>query len=538
MTSGNDKNIATFSILLVWMGGSRMKRVLMALLSLFIPLLAQAGEDDIQIDAKTHTFPNGLQLVVVERKWSPTVSFVIRFKVGSADERPGITGSAHLLEHMLFKGTSSMGTRDYEAEVPIMASIDALAHKLTGAIEKTRDPLYRGDKSEVDSLRAAIAKLQDTQKEYVIKDEFWDTYLKNGGTSLNASTGNDGTQYFVSLPSNKTELWAYMESDRMADPVLREFYSERDVVYEERRLRTDNEPGGKLWEQVYAAAYTAHPYGWPVVGWASDLETVLREEVEDFYHQYYAPNNVVIAVVGDVEFDDIERLVAWYFNPIPPSRISPPAVETVEPEQTGERRLTVEYDAQPQLGIAYHGPAGGGVDKEVLDVIASLLTRGRTSRLYKALVEERQLATFVSSSSDFTRFPDLFTISASPKAPHSNEELEAAIYEELERLKNEGPTEWELQRVRNQLDADHVRGMQSNLGMAFRLSNMQALVGDWSYVNKLKDLRQAVTASDVRRVITEHFTKKNRTVAYLVKPAEQAVRETAIPERPLKEVAK
>jgi predicted Zn-dependent peptidase len=321
-----------------------------------------------------------------------------------------------------------------------------------------------------------------------------------------------------------------MESDRMADPVLREFYSERDVVYEERRLRTDNDPGGKLWEQLYAAAYVAHPYGWPVLGWPSDLETVLREEVEAFFHQYYAPNNVVIAIVGDVKYNDIERLVAWYFNPIPPSPKPPPQVETVEPGQQGERRIAVEYDAQPELAIGYHGPAGGGIDKEALDVLASLLSRGRTSRLYRSLVEQKELATYVDASSDFTRFPDLFIISAAPKAPHTSEEVESAIYEELEKLEKEGPSVWELQRVRNQLEADYARGMRSNLGMAFRLADMQALVGDWSYINTLREKREAVTADDVKRAMAKYLIKSNRTVAFLVKPEDKAEVQTTAPQ--------
>jgi predicted Zn-dependent peptidase len=494
-----------------------MRRVFIVLVCLFAPLMAGATTGDIQINAKTHTFPNGLQLVVVERHWSPTVSFIVRYKVGSCDEHPGITGSAHLLEHMLFKGTRNMGTTNYDAEVPIMANIDTLAHKMTAAIIKTRNPLYRGDNSEVDSLKGAIAKLQEQEKKYIIKDEFWETYLKNGGTSLNASTGGDGTQYFVSLPSNRTELWAYMESDRMAGPILREFYSERDVVYEERRLRTDNDPRGKLEEQLAAAAFTAHSYGWPVVGWASDLETVQREEVQDFFQQHYAPNNAVIAIVGDVKFDDMVKLVGKYFDSIPPSKNPIPPVETIEPEQKGERRICVEFDANPEMVIGWHEPAGGEVDKQVFDIVSSLLSDGRTSRLYKSLVEERQIASSVWANSDFSRFPDLFTVWATPKAPHTLDEVEKAIYEEMDTLMKNGPTAWELQRVRNQLDADYVRGMQSNLGMAFRLSDMQALVGDWSYVKKLKDLRQAVTADDVKRVMQKYLTKENRTVAYLIK---------------------
>jgi predicted Zn-dependent peptidase len=498
-----------------------MRKHLIFLACLLLPLGASAKQGEIQLDAKTHTFPNGLQLIVVERNWSPTVAFVVRFKVGSSDEDPGITGSAHLLEHMLFKGTKNMGTTDYQAEVPLMARIDTLAHELTSAIDKTRNPLYRGDNKEVDSLKAALADIQNQQKKYIIKDEFWETYLKNGGNSLNASTNSDGTQYFVSLPANRTELWAYMESDRMAGPILREFYSERDVVYEERRLRTDNEPGGKLEEQLLAAAFTAHPYGWPVVGWASDLETVTREQVDNFFHQYYAPNNVVISIVGDVKFDDMVALVGRYFDSIPPSKIPPPLVQTVEPEQKGERRLTVEYDSNPEMVIGWHEPAGGAVDKEVFDIVSNLLSRGRTSRLYKSLVEEKQIATSVWASSDFSRFPDLFTIWATPKAPHTLDEVEKAIYDEIDKLQKDGPSQWELDRTRNQIEADYVRGMQSNLGMAFRLSDMQALVGDWSYITQLKSLREKVTGSDVKRILAKYFTKENRTVAFLVKPANQ-----------------
>ena len=499
-----------------------MRKYLVLLWSLLLISAVAAGQGEIKIDAKTHTFANGLQLIVVERHWSPTVAFVVRFKVGSADERPGITGSAHLLEHMLFKGTEHLGTTNYQAEKPLMAKIDSMAHDMIAAINTTRKPLYRGDGHEVDSIKAEIAKVQEQEKQYIVKDEIWETYLKNGGTSLNASTGNDGTQYFVQLPSNRTELWAYMESDRMAEPILREFYSERDVVYEERRLRTDNDPNGKLYEQLYAAAYTAHPYLWPVVGWASDLETVSREEVEDFFYQHYGPNNAVIAVVGDVKFDDMVALMEKYFGSVKPSKNPPPPVETVEPPQTGERRVNVEYDAKPQLAIGWVSPAGGGIDKEVFDVIANLLSRGRTSRLYKSLVVEKQLATSVSASSDFTRFPDLFTITAIPKAPHTTEEVEGAIYDELEKLKNDGPTRWELEKVRNQLDADYIRGMQSNLGMAFRLEDMQALTGDWQYITKVKELRAKVTADDVKRVIAKYLTQDRRTVATLVKPKSAA----------------
>ena len=309
-----------------------------------------------------------------------------------------------------------------------------------------------------------------------------------------------------------------MESDRLANPVLREFYSERDVVFEERRLRIDNSPSGKLYEQLNAAAFTASSYNWPVVGWASDLETVLREEVEEFFRQYYSPNNIVIAIVGDVKFDEVVKLIEKYFGNIPPSEKPVPPVTTMEPEQEGERRVAVAYDAEPRMAIGWHMPAGGDVDQEVFDVLSSILTRGRTSRLYKSLVEEKQMVSSIRAISAFTRFPDIFTIVAIPKNGFSTEEVEEVIYEEIRRLQDEGPTDWELQKVRNQLEASYIRSLRSNRGLARNLSDMQAKVGDWSYLLTLKEKRQAVTADDVKRILAEYFTEDNRTVAYLVKP--------------------
>lgn len=498
-----------------------MKKIPVLIILLLFQLSARGKPDDVKLDVKSHTFSNGLELLVVERHFSPTFSAVVRFRVGAADEKPGITGSAHLLEHMLFKGTRNIGTSDYAAEVPVMAEIDRLAHELTDAVIESRMPTYRGGTEKIDSLKVLISDLQKKQKQYIIKDELWETYLRNGGSGLNASTGNDGTRYYVSLPSNKLELWAYLESDRLSDPILREFYSERDVVYEERRLRIDNSPSGKLIEQLNATAFTASSYNWPVLGWASDLETVLKEEVENFFHQYYSPNNIVITIVGDVKFDEVVDVIERYFGQIPPSDNPVPAVTTMEPQQKGEKRVEVTYDAEPRMAIGWHMRAGGDIDQEVFDVISSLLSRGRTSRLYKNLVEEKQIVSSINAMSFFSRFPDIFTIVAVPKSGHTIEEIENAIYEEIERLRNEGPSEWELQRVRNQLEADYVRSLRSNRGLARRLSNMQAIIGDWSYLLTLKDKRLAVTADDVKRVLSDYFTEDNRTVAYLVKPAKE-----------------
>ncbi|MCI0331402.1 MAG: insulinase family protein [candidate division Zixibacteria bacterium] len=491
------------------------KRAVILAAALSLGLFSFAGSK-VTLDVKEKTLKNRLKILVVENHTAPVVSCLMRFKVGSVDERPGITGTAHLLEHMLFKGSKQIGTTNYEAEVPIMKKIDSLATLLRAEQHKLQNVLWGGDSAKVKSLRGQIAQLQDEQKKYVIKDELWETYLENGGTGLNASTGNDGTQYYVALPANRLELWAWLESDRLRNPVLREFYSERDVVFEERRLRTDTQPFGKLFEQFNALAFNAHPYHWPVVGWPGDLKTVLREEVEVFFKQYYAPNNAIMAVVGDVKADEVFAMMTRYFEDIPPFPQPPRPVFTDEPKQEGERRAEVEFEANPLLAIGYMGREIAHPDNEVLDVIASILSDGRTSRLYKKIVEEKKLAVGINASNSSSRYPDLFYITATPLTPHTPAEIETAAYEELERLKNEPVTEWELQKVKNQLDANFIRSLSSNTGTAFGLATVTALTGDWRYALQNIENLKKVTAADVMKVAKQYFTKSNRTVVTLV----------------------
>jgi predicted Zn-dependent peptidase len=317
------------------------------------------------------------------------------------------------------------------------------------------------------------------------------------------------------MPANRVELWAYLESDRIANPIFREFYSERDVVNEERSLRTDDQPWGKLWEEFYATAFNAHPYSWPVVGWAADIQSVMREDVERFFRTYYAPNNAIAVIVGDVNPERIIALSERYFGPIP-AQEPPPPVITEEPPQTGERRVHVEFDAEPILAIGYHVPGAGHPDQPVLEVIASLLSEGKTSRFYKNIVEKK-LATSVDAYAPFSRYPELFTVTATPLKPHSTQEVEEAVYIELEKLKTEPVSRWELEKFANQLQADFVQGMKSNLGMAWRLGNYQALVGDWRYLLEHKKERGEVTPEDIMRVAKKYLNEHNRTVAALVK---------------------
>jgi predicted Zn-dependent peptidase len=433
---------------------------------------------------------------------------VVQYDVGSVQEHLGITGIAHLLEHLLFKGTTSVGTRNAGAERALFADMD-----------RAQDTLVRAraldDSAAVTRLESRIAALEDSARTYVVPNEFDRILTRAGAQGLNATTTSEATTYYVELPSNRTELWFVLEGDRMAHPVFREFYTERNVVMEERRMRVETSPGGLLYEAHLAAAFNEHPYGVPVVGYMSDLRNLGRPQVEEYYRRYYAPNNAVVAIVGDV---DADRVLAWanrYLGGLPRGE-DPPRVVAREPEQRGERRVEILWDAEPSVRIGWHVPSAAHPDAPATALLASLLTGGRTSRLYRRLVQQDRLATgvFVSLGPG-DRYPRLFQLDASPRAPHTTSDVEEAIYEEIARLADGGPSEAELTRVRNQIAAGQIRRLQSNLGLAFQLAESSTLFGDWRATFRLPERWAAVTADDVRRVAASYLTRANRTVATL-----------------------
>jgi predicted Zn-dependent peptidase len=460
-----------------------------------------------------YTLKNGMKLLMVPRHSSPTVAAWIRFKVGSVDERSDERGLAHLLEHMLFKGTKTLGTRDYAAEKPILDKIEATAQALMAEQLKRE----KADPKVIEKLTRELDTLEKAGEKYVVKEEFADIYARNGGSGYNAFTSKDGTTYIINLPANKMELWAAIESDRMQNAVLREFYTEMKVVKEERRRSYDAEPEGKLWETYIADAFNAHPNGQPTIGWMSDIENLTRTKAERFLHKYYAPNNAIVAIVGDIDPQKTIALVEKYFGAIPPGKpVEPIAVE--EPKQQGEKRTEVIGDAEPELMVGFHKPTLPAPDDYVFDLIDMLLTSGRTSRLYKKLVLEKQLATSVSSfSAPGSRYPNLFIVSATPRAPHTVPEVEKAIYEELDRLKTEPMSERELQQALNQLEFEESRQMVSNGGLAHNLTEYQAVAGDWRYLIEHRKKVAAITAADVMRVAKQYFTRDNRNVGFITK---------------------
>ncbi|WP_243374085.1 pitrilysin family protein [Geotalea sp. SG265] len=469
----------------------------------------QGLEDKVQ----EYTMKNGMKLLLVERHTSPTVAAWIRYRVGSVDERSDERGLAHLLEHMLFKGTKTLGTINYAEEKPILDKIEQTAQALMA--EKAKKD--KSDPATLDKLKKELYALEREAEKYTVKEEFFQIYARNGGTGYNAFTSKDGTTYLINMPANKMELWAAIESDRMKNAVLREFYTERDVVMEERRRSYDTEPEGQLWENFAATAFVAHPYGQPTIGWMSDIENLSRTKAEAFLHKYYAPNNAIIAIVGDIKPAEIIVMVEKYFGDIPPGVPVPP-VTVEEPQQLGEKRIQVEAEAESQLMIAFHKPTFPSPDDYVFDVIDMLLADGRTSRLYRKLVVEKQLTTDVAAfTAPGSRYPNLFILAATPRDPHTTAEVESAIYDELERLKKEPVTTAELQQILNKLEYEESRQMISNGGLARNLTEYEATTGSWRYLIEHRRHVAKVTPDDVMRVAQKYLVQTNRTVGTIVK---------------------
>ena len=482
-----------------------------------------------------HKLANGMTILMVERHQAPIVSINMTFGVGGVNEQVGQTGLAHLYEHMAFKGTRTVGTKDYEKEKPILDEL----HRVGTELEQRQRELGRrpadmpvdpAEKAAIEGLQKRFKELQEQAAQYVAGNEMALLYQRHGGVGLNAPTGKDLTRYVISLPANRLPLWAAIESDRMANPVVREFYKERGVVMEERRLRNDDSPSGSLYETFTSAAFRAHQYGVPTIGWESDILSLTPAATEAFFKTYYGPGRATIGIVGDIDPKEVVTLIENTFGKIPASP-PPPQLVTVEPPQRGERRVEVEFDAEPSLAIGFHKPGLGHPDDYVFDVIDELLTDGPTSRLYSKLVRESRLAAAVNSDANYpgVRSPNLFVISATPLAPHTTAEVEAAILAELERLKNEPVSSKELERIVNNLDADMVRALRSNSGLASQLALYQTVAGDWRYVLKSRDKIAAVTPADIQRVAAQYFTKSNRTVATLVKKPNSKPLTTVVP---------
>lgn len=490
-----------------------MWKKIFLLFILFSLFLFSFDVQEIEKQVTEFTLPNGLKVIIYENHLAPVFSALTYANVGSVNEHVGITGLAHIFEHMAFKGTSAIGTKDWEKERKAIEKEEKAFLSLKE--EKAKGSL--ADPEKLKKLEEEFEKAKEEAKLYVKPNEFSEIVEREGCTGLNASTSFDQTQYYYNFPSNKLELWAYMESERFIDPVLREFYTEKNgVIAEERRMGIESQPVGRLFEEFLGLSFRAHPYSAFVVGHMSDILNITRDDAIKFYETYYIANNLILVLVGDIYPENAKPIIEKYFGRLP-SKPLPPPVTTQEPKQLGERRIVIKDPSQPFIILGFHKGDFNDPDEAVFEAITDILGTGRTSRLYKRLVRDEKLALDAGAFTGLPgqKFPGLFIFYAMPMQGKSNEENEKAILEEIEKLKNEPVTDEELLRVKVRAKGNFIRSLESNMGIAVQLATYESITGSWKNLLEEVDKIEKVTKEDIMRVAKKYFTEENRTVAIL-----------------------
>ena len=484
------------------------------LFAVLLSLSLAHAQDELIQNVHKYTLKNGMRVIMVVRDFAPVIDFNLTFNVGGVDEPPGLGGVAHMVEHMAFKGTRSIGSYDIDAEQAALEKLELAANTLIIAREA-------GATGKVlESFQKKLADAQAAAQELASPNALDTLFTDNGAQGLNASTAYDRTSYVVSLPANRLELYARVYADVLINPVFRSFYEERDVVREERRTRSEDSPDGVLTEAFLAEAFQKSRYGRPLIGSAAEIADYTATAAESIFETFYYPNRAVLVLVGDLEPDRDIKVIRKYFDFVPKG----PDVQAdlpAEPEQTSERRISVPYAAEPQLIVGYHKPTYPDRDAYVLDVLDYILGRGRTGRLYRELVTRQQLAVNVGTSATTpgTRYPNLFTVDLTPRAPTTTEELETALYRELAKVADSGVTDAELKRAKTLLRADVVRSFASGQGLAANLAYNELFSGGWRNLFEDLDTYDTVTAAEIKDAANRIFTKQNRTVATLVTEA-------------------
>jgi predicted Zn-dependent peptidase len=479
------------------------------------------------VGAEEHMLANGMRVLLVPRHLSPTVSCGWVARVGSANEAPGITGMAHLFEHMMFKGTHVLGTRDYELDARLIEAQEAVMEDMRAEISKLRAAYRRGDIDDITkpeaktprmkALEAQFDSLVALQRKNMVKNEFDLVLQKNGASRINAFTNEDMTFYFYTLPANKLELYFWMEADRLKNRVFREFYSERDVVYEERRRSVESTPTGKFDESFNSIFWDASPYSWDTIGWPSDVANITLAQANDFYSRFYAPQNLTAVLVGDFDPKQALALAERYLGSIPRGQNPIPEMITMEVPQIAEKRFYGEAETNPSVEIRWHAVPSVHKDVPAFTVLQTVLN-GDTGRLKKNLVLAGGPATRATARLDDRKYEGLFEIDAECKDGRTPEESEKAVYAELDKIAKDGVPEDELQAAKNRFLTTTYRQLDGNFFQMIRYGIADAR-GDWHMAEQLSDQVQKVSAADLQRIVRKYFTKENRAVATYTRKA-------------------
>jgi predicted Zn-dependent peptidase len=471
---------------------------------------------DIEKRVTEFDLANGMHFIVYERHGAPVASFVSHVNAGAVDDPNGAKGIAHMFEHMAFKGTETIGTKNYAQEKLALDNIEKAYDAVNAAKAKG------ADKASVEKLEKALKDAIEKANSFVDSEVFTKALQEQGAVGLNAGTSMDSTVYFMSMPSNRMELWMMLEAARFKTSVYREFYKERDVVREEYRMRIESSPIGKLINVLLATAFVAHPYRIGPAGLPDDIETYRVADARDFRKKYYTPANITVVCAGDVNPQEVRRMAERYFGAIPAGP-KPPLVKISEPPQEGEKRAVVETPSQPFVAVGFKRPAQDHPDDPVFDVINGLLSTGRTSMFYRDLVQEKKIALQTESAPAFpgSKYQNLFILFSVPNQGKTIEENEKGMLDILEKLKKEKADPAALDRIKTIVRAGLVRSLDSNLGMAQNLASAHVNFGSWKKLFQSIDDINKVTADDVQRVAKQYFVTKNKTTVYTVQPKEE-----------------
>ena len=489
----------------------KKKTMLLALLALIGSVLVSAGGfGTLENGVIEKTLPNGMKVLILPRHNAPVFSGLIYADVGGVNEQQNATGLAHIFEHMAFKGTTTVGTKDYTKEKAALDKIE----KAFLALRTARDRKPKASEEELKALEDAFQKAQEEAQPFVVQNELGEILEREGVPDLNAFTSFDQTVYLYSLPSNKLELWAAIESDRFANPVLREFYKEKDVIMEEKRMG-ESSATGKLIDDFMAVAFKNHMYRSWVIGNMADLRHISRTEAEAWFQKYYCAKNLTAVIVGDVDPATAMPLIEKYLGKIPAGE-KPSMYVSEEPEQRAEKRIVMEDPAQPFVVVAYHKPAFDDPDNAVYDAIADILGGGPSSRLSTSLVKEKKVALYAATYTDLgKKYPGLFLFFAVPNQGKSPEECEKALEDEIAKLKTSPVTKEELEGLKARSKTNFIHAINDNMGLAHNLAVYQNLTGDWRNLFKELEKIDRVTADDIMRVANKTFVNNNKTVGII-----------------------
>lgn len=480
------------------------------ILIVFITFISFLKAEKISLPVESFTLSNGLKVVIVENNEVAVVSCRLYYFVGSMYEGPGTSGLSHMYEHMMFKGTKILGTKDYNKELPYIRKMDVIADN----IQKLKDSGASDDDERIVRMKKEIYSLLAEQRKYIKKDEIWETYQKNGGSKLNAWTSDYLTAYLVTLPKNKVELFYWIESDRMQNPILREFYSERDVVAEERRMRYENQPVHSYYENLLSRFYTVHPYRIPTIGYMSDIQSYTRPKMEDHVRRYYTPDNAMIVLSGNIDAKKARVDIEKYFGKIPRAEKSKQTVVTREPEPAGETRFVVKADSEPRIDIMFHIPPYPHADVFTLDVIEGILG-GRSGRLYKRLVDAEKLCTDADASNSFRIHGGYFIISASLVEGVDPSKVEKIVYEEIDKIKTALPSDEEMERVKNSIRYSYLSGLKSLEQISDQIARFEAM-GGWRGMFDYTERIISVKKEALPEAATKYMIREKQTIGILI----------------------